>query len=180
MSIRPGVRKLVRTAHIIFTVGWLGAVAGFLVLAIAGLTSKDAQTVSAVYPAMDLITRFMIVPLSLAPLFLTGPILSLGTPWGLLRHYWILVKLVINILSTLILLLHLEPIRHLAHAALDGTLSAEDYSLQLQMVIASAAGLVALLVATALAVFKPRGMTAYGWRKQYQEHIATPEENSVN
>jgi uncharacterized membrane protein len=169
MTMRPNVRKFVRTAHIIFTVGWIGAVAGFLALAIAGLTSQDTQLVQASYLAMDLIARFIIVPLSLIPLLLTGPILSLGTPWGLFRHYWIIVKLVINILSTLILLVHLRPIQYMARVAGDGTLSSADRGAQIQLVVAAGAGLLALLVATGLAVYKPRGMTAYGWRKQYAE-----------
>ena len=166
--MKPELRKLVRTAHIIFTVGWVGALAGFLALAIAGLNSQDAQIVSAVYIAMDMVTRFVILPLSLLPLILTGPLLSLGTPWGLFRHYWIIVKLVINVLSTLILLVHLQPIGYLARAAAGGTLSRADHGLQTQMVFASGAGLAALLVATALAVYKPRGMTRYGWRKQHE------------
>ena len=164
----PGLRKFVRTAHVIFTVGWLGAVAGFLALAIAGLTSQDVQLVRAAYPAMELMTRFVIVPLSLAPL-LTGPILSLGTPWGLFRHYWILVKFLITILSTLILLVHIQPIGYLSSVAAEGTLSNADRGAQVQLVVAAAAGLLALLVATTLAVYKPRGMTPYGWRKQYEE-----------
>lgn len=177
--MRPVLRKLVRTAHVMFTVGWLGAVAAFLALAIAGLSSQDAQTVSATYIAMDLITRFVIVPLSLLPLFLTGPILSFGTPWGLFRHYWIIVKLVINVLSTIILLIHLQPIGYLARAAASETLSSADRSLQLQMVFASGAGLLALLVATALAMYKPRGMTKYGWRKQYGESSELSNRDSL-
>ena len=178
--MRPSLRKLVRTLHVTFTVGWLGAVAGFLALAIAGLSSQDAQIVSAAYLAMDLITRFVIVPLSLAPLLLTGPILSLGTPWGLFRHYWVIIKLVINFLCTIILLVHLQPIRHLAQAASSGTLSSTDRSLQIQMVVASSVGLLALLVATGLAVYKPRGMTAYGWRKQYEQLKSRDHINDVN
>jgi hypothetical protein len=171
MTLTPGIRKFMRTAHVTFTVGWLGSVAGFLALALAGLTSQDAQLVRAAYPAMELITRFVIVPLSLAPL-LTGPILSLGTPWGLFRHYWILMKFLITILSTLILLVHIQPISYLSTAAANGTLSSADSGIQLQMVIASTAALVALLVANFLAVYKPKGMTAYGWRKQYEERIS--------
>jgi hypothetical protein len=164
----PGLRKFVRTAHITFTVGWLGTVVAFLVLAIAGLISQDAKTVQAAYIAMELTARFVIVPLSLAPLLLTGPILSLGTPWGLFRHYWILAKLLINILSTIILLVHMQPISYLSRVAAAGTLSSADRGAQVQLVVAAAAGLLALLVATALAVYKPRGMTPYGWRKQYE------------
>ncbi len=36
----PGLRKFARTAHVTSSVGWLGAVAGFLALAAAGLTSQ--------------------------------------------------------------------------------------------------------------------------------------------
>jgi len=171
MTLTPGLRKFVRTAHVTFTVGWLGAVASFLALAVAGLTSQDVQLVRAAYPALELMTRFVILPLSFAPL-LTGPILSLGTPWGLFRHYWILVKFLINILSTIILLVHMQPIGYLSRVAAAGTLSSTDHDLQVQLVVAAGAGLLALLVATTLAVYKPRGMTPYGWRKQYEERAA--------
>jgi hypothetical protein len=173
MTLTPRLRRLVLTAHITFTVGWLGAVAAFVPLAIAGLTSQDAQLVRAVDLAMALIARFVIVPLSLLPL-LTGPILSLGTPWGLFRHYWILAKLLITILSTLVLQMHMQLIGRLADAAATGaSLGASLHGLQVQMVVASVAALLALLVATALAVYKPRGMTAYGWRKQYEQRIVS-------
>jgi uncharacterized membrane protein len=173
--MRPTLRKFVRTVHVIFTVGWLGTVAAFLVLAIVGLSSQDSQLVRAAYLAMDLITRFIIVPLSLVPVLLTGPLLSLGTPWGLFRHYWIIVKLIINILSTLILIVHLQPIRYMARVAAEGTISNADHGAQVQLVVAASAGLVALIVATVLAVYKPRGMTVYGWRKQYEERTVPPD-----
>ena len=173
--MRSNLRKLVRTVHVTVTVGWLGAVAGFLALAIAGLTSQDKQLISAAYLSMEIITRYVIVPLSLVPLLLTGPILSLGTPWGLFRHYWIIVKLVINVLSTLILLVHLKPIQYMARVAADGTLSSADRGAQIQLVVAAGAGLLALLVATGLAVYKPRGMTAYGWKNQYAERTESSE-----
>ena len=159
--MKPGLRKFVLTAHVTFAVGWLGAVAAFLALAIAGLTSQDAQLVRSAYLSMDLIARFVILPLSFAPL-ITGPVLSLFTPWGLFRHYWILVKLLITVLSTLILLVHLLPIRVLAAAAAEGALlPGELHGTQVQMVVASAAGLLALLVATGLGVYKPRGETPW-------------------
>jgi len=37
------------------------------------------------------------------------------------------------------------------------------------MVIASAAALAALLAATTLGVYKPRGLTSYGWRKLQEQ-----------
>jgi hypothetical protein len=176
--MKRGLRKFVLSLHITFAVGWLGAVAGFVALAIVGLKSQDPQIVRSAYLAMDLITRFVILPLSFAPL-ITGPILSLGTPWGLLRHYWILAKLLITVLSTIVLLIHLQPISYLSNAAANGTLSSADFPLQIQMVAASTAALIALLVANILAVYKPKGMTRYGWRKQYEEHTQSPDGNAV-
>ena len=169
MKLGPNLRKFIRSIHVTVTVSWLGAVAGFLALAIVGLNSQDRQLVSAMYLSMDIITRYVIVPLSLVPLVLTGPLLSLGTPWGLFRHYWIIMKLVINVLSTLILLVHLKPIQHMADIAAAGTISSADRGAQIQLVVAAGAGLLALLAATGIAVYKPRGMTAYGWQKQYGE-----------
>jgi uncharacterized membrane protein len=172
MTMTRGLRKFVLTAHITFAVSWMGAVAGFFVLAFIGLKSQDTQIVSAAYLSMDLITRFLIVPLSFAPL-ITGPILSLWTPWGLFRHYWIIAKLVITVLSTLILLIHMQPISHLSTQAATGVFSKADHQVQIQMVVASGAALVALLVATGLGVYKPKGMTPYGWRKQYEERTTS-------
>lgn len=179
MIMSRWLRKFILTAHITFAVGWLGAVAGFLALAVIGVNSQDSQIMNAAYLAMDWITRFVIVPLSFAPL-LTGPILSFGTPWGLFRHYWILVKLLITVLSTLILLIHLQPIKYLADASAQGALSGADLRIQTQMVVASTAALLALLVINGLAVYKPKGMTKYGWRKQYEERALSSNENFTN
>ncbi|HEX2696959.1 MAG TPA: hypothetical protein VHM28_04575, partial [Anaerolineales bacterium] len=127
------------------------------------------------YLAMQVIATYVIVPLSFAP-FVTGPLLSLGTPWGLFRHYWIIAKLVITILCTIIMQIHMRPISTLAVAAAKTTILGADLrQLQVQMVVASSAALVALLTALALAVYKPRGMTAYGWRKQYEERIESSD-----
>ncbi|MDF2652801.1 MAG: hypothetical protein K0Q73_8606 [Paenibacillus sp.] len=168
MAMTPYVRKFALTAHVTSSVGWLGAVAVFLALAIAGLTSKDAQMVRAAYLAMELTTRFVIVPLCLASL-LTGLITSLGTEWGLFRHYWILIKLLITILSTVGLLVHLQPISYLAGVAAETTLSSGDHQAQIQLVIVASAAMLALLVATTLSMYKPRGVTPYGWRKQNEK-----------
>ncbi len=171
MIMSPRLHKFVLTAHITSSVGWLGSVAGFLVLAVAGLTSQDSQLVRGAYLAMELVASFIIVPLSLASL-LTGLIQALGTKWGLFRHYWIVFKLVINVVSTLLLLVHMQPITHLADVAARTTLASGDYFLlQVQLVADATYAVVALLVATTLSVYKPRGMTRYGWRKQRKQRM---------
>jgi hypothetical protein len=165
----PRLCKFALTAHITSSVGWLGAVASFLALAVAGLKSQDAQTVRAAYLAMDLTAWYIIVPLSLASV-LTGLVQSRGTTWGLFRHYWVLIKFLISILATIVLLLHMQPIGHLARVVAETRLSGGDLAgLRIQLVANAGAALVALLVATALSVYKPQGMTPYGWRKQQEQ-----------
>src|SRR5438128_247342 len=105
----PGLRKLALTTHVTSSVGWLGAVAGFLCLAIAGLGSGDPQIVRAAYLAMHVTTWFVIVPFSLASL-LTGLVQALGTTWGLFRHYWVVTKLLLTSFATLLLLVHTQAI----------------------------------------------------------------------
>lgn len=160
----PRLRKFALTVHVIVSVGWFGSVAAFLALAIAGLTIQDAQMVRAAYFGMLPITRFVIVPFGLASL-LTGIISSLETEWGLFRYYWIVIKLVITVLSTIGLLVHFRPINYLAGVSAHSPLPSTDRPVQIQLVFVSCAALLALLVATALSVYKPRGLTRYGWRK---------------
>ena len=64
----PRINKFALTAHITFSVGWLGAVVVYLALAVAGLIGADAQMVRAAYLSMELIGWFVIVPFSLAAL----------------------------------------------------------------------------------------------------------------
>lgn len=169
MTLGPGLRKLALTAHVACSVGWLGAVAGFLALAVAGLASRDPRTAAAVYPAMELITIYVIVPLSLASL-LTGIIQSLGTPWGLFRHYWVLVKLLLTSLATVVLVLQQGPISYLGDAARAASVPIADLrALGTSMVIHAVGGLLVLLMTTILSVYKPRGLTRYGQRKQHEQ-----------
>jgi hypothetical protein len=169
MTMTPRLRKFALTAHVTFSVGWLGAVAAFLALAVAGMTSQDAHLMKAAYLAMELTTWFVIVPLAFISL-LSGVVSSLGTNWGLFRYYWVLLKLLITILATIVLLVHTQPIDLLAGAATNTTvLSADLQNLQFLMVTASSAALVVLIVLTVLSVYKPPGMTRYGARKQHEQ-----------
>jgi hypothetical protein len=161
MSGMQHLRKIMFTAHVVFSAGWIGAVASFLVLAINGLLSSDAADASAMYIGMKMTCWYVVVPLSLlSPM--TGVVQSLITPWRLFRHYWILVKLLMTIPSTLFLLVHLRPIDQLGHAALMmRAFSASANGLRLQLILDSAAAIVVLLVTVVLAVYKPRGLTPF-------------------
>lgn len=172
MTMTPGLRKAALTTHVTSSIGWFGAVAAFLVLALVGLFSQDRELVRAAYLAMELTIRFVIVPFAFVSL-LSGVVSSLFTRWGLFRYYWVLLKFVITILATLILLVHTQPIELLAGVAAKTTvLGANLQSQQLLMVVASGVALLVLLVLTALSVYKPQGMTPYGWRKQDEQRAA--------
>ena len=161
--MNPRLRKLSLTAHVGCSVGWAGAVASFLAISIAGLTSQDPETVRGAYLAMNVVGRWVIVPLSLAAL-LTGLVESLGTRWGLFRYYWVVVKFVLTVLAVAALLLHqFTAVEGAAKRALEapGTLPTLG-RLGVQLVADSGLGLVVLLVITALGVYKPWGMTRSG------------------
>lgn len=166
----PAVRKLALTAHVTASVGWLGAIAGFLALAVTGLVSENAPTVRAAYLAMGLTGSLVIVPLSFASL-LTGLVESLGTKWGLFRHYWVVAKLLINIFANIVLLMYMPTLTYLAREASRAQFSSADLSAlrDPSPVLHSSAALILLLLATVLGVYKPRGMTRYGWRKAREQ-----------
>jgi hypothetical protein len=164
MAMSATLRKTALTAHVVFSVGWVGLMAAFLALAIAGVTSEDEGRVRGAYLAAEVTTWYVIVPLAVASLA-SGTLQSLGTPWGLARHYWVLIKLVLTVLATVVLLVHAGPISYLADEAPRSTFSAADFAgLRTQLVIQAGAALGVLLTTTALSIFKPRGLTRRGRR----------------
>jgi hypothetical protein len=166
MSMTPRLRKLALTVHITSSVGWIGAVIAFLALVIAALSTQNGQTVRSAWIAMELIGWYSIVPLAIASL-LTGLIMSLGTPWGLFKHYWVIFKLILTIISITVLLLNMQTVSSLAAIAAQSE-SADLLGMQGELLHAGI-GLLVLLVITTLSVYKPRGMTRYGLRKQRQQ-----------
>jgi hypothetical protein len=171
MTMPPALRKFVLAVHLTFSVGWIGAVLGYLALGVSAVTSQDAQTVRAAWMAMELTGWFVIVPLAIGAL-LTGLVISLGTPWGLFRHYWVLITLMLTILSTVVLLLHMPTVSSLAHTARQAD-NAHLGGLGGDLLHAGG-GLLVLLMITVLNVYKPRGLTPYGWRKQHEQRTLVP------
>jgi len=174
MTMTPRLTKLVLTAHVTASVGWLGSVVAYLALAIAGLTSRDPQMVRAAYLSMELIGWFVVVPFSFASV-LTGVAQSLGTEWGLFRHYWILAKFVLTIGATIILLVHMQTaVSRMAVIAAETLKSSADFRPQrIQLVLHAVGGLLVLLTATTLSIYRPWGMTPYGRRKQQERRNAS-------
>lgn len=163
-------RKFTLIAHVTFSIGWFGLAAAVLVLAIAGLISDDVGVVDAAYGGTTLIWRFAIIPFALAAMT-TGLIQALSTPWGLVRHYWVVVKFLLTFGAVVLLLLHTESLLPtLSAAAIDssrGHVAAHSgIPPRIHLIVAASGTLLLLLVTTTLSIFKPWGKTAYGQRKE--------------
>jgi hypothetical protein len=172
MTMAPGVRKAALVTHVGCSVGWLGAVVTSLVIAIVGLTSRDGQLVRAAYLTLEPVGWYALIPLSLASL-VTGLIQSLGTTWGLLRHYWVVAKLLMNLFATGVLLLYTQTLGYLATLARNAASPAQLDALRDPSPSVHAGAAVALLlVALVLSIYKPRGLTAYGRRRQQSQRTA--------
>lgn len=163
LSMSPRLRKFFLTAHVSSSVGWLGAVLVYLALATASLTSHDAEAAHAGYLLLYRVAYSVIVPLSLAAL-VSGLVQSLATEWGVFRYYWVLVKFLLTSVAVTVLLLHLPTVARMSRLA-QKTFSSSDFeTLRLQLIIHAAGGLLVVLAATALSVYKPWGRTNYGRR----------------
>jgi hypothetical protein len=169
MTMSPRLRKFVLTAHVATSVGWLGAVVAYIALDVAAVARQDVQTVRAASFAMELLVWYIIVPLALASV-LVGIVNALGTSWGLFRHYWVVVKLLLTVVATVVLLVETQTIGSLADMAASGA-DPRDLPGSLPH---SIGGLVVLVITTILSVYKPRGITPYGWRKRAERTALVP------
>ena len=155
MKLSPQWRKALLTLHVATAVSVLGMDLALLVLGIASVGGVDPLTV---YPAAHLIARWLLAPLAVVALG-TGVLLGLLTPWGLLRYWWVTIKLVLTAILTGVVLSVLVP--RLGAAANSATAvdprpftDAE----RLPLVVAPAAGATLLILMVVLAIYKP------GWR----------------
>ncbi len=165
----PGVRKMALSAHLTFSIGWIGAAGAYLALGVAAETSESGETIRAAWIAMELTGWYAIVPLAVASLT-TGLVMALGTKWGLLRHYWVIFSFALTLFAIVVLMLHMPTVSSttdVAQGADPATLRGLGGDIS-----HPAIGLVVLLVVQVLNMYKPRGMTAYGQRRQHEQRDA--------
>lgn len=165
MSMRTGLRKLVLSVHLAVSVGWIGAIAAYLALDVATVATHDPGTLRAAYVGMELIARSVIVPLAIATL-ISGIVMSLGTRWGLFRHYWVVISLLLTVFATVVLLSETGTISALAARATDPSATSDELAALNSTLVHSIGGMLVLAAVLVLNVYKPRGMTRYGWRKR--------------
>ncbi|WBB67046.1 hypothetical protein [Micromonospora sp. WMMD812] len=147
--IPPGTRKALLTAHLVTSLGWLGIDLVLLTLGVAVLRGADPTVV---YPVTALLGTALFAPLSVI-VWLVGVVSALLTPWGLLRHRWVLVKLLITTVMVVLVLALLTPNLRAA-GELGAALPARDRA---DLVIAPAVSTTLMVVATVLSTYKPWG-----------------------
>jgi len=179
MTMTPALRKLALATHLSVSVGWVGAVLAYLALDVTVTTSRDQQMLRAAWIAMGLVVSWAIVPLAVAAL-LTGLIMSLGTRWGLFRHWWVLISFILTVVATLVLLSETRVIGASAAIAADPATSIDELRAIPNTLPHSAGGLLVLLVIQVLNVYKPQGMTRYGWRRQREHRLALQRASRAN
>ena len=167
-------RTLLLALHLTASVGWVGAVCAYLVLAVAIPVSGDAGTALAAWTGMELVGWYALAPLSVLAL-VSGVVLALTSRWGLLQHYWVVVSLVGTTVLTSVLLAHLPDVSRRARQARGPD---PGDVLQTSDVTHALLGLVLLVGILVLNVVKPAGLTRYGWRKQ-QERATTAARRSA-
>jgi hypothetical protein len=163
MIVGPRLRRLLLALHLSCSVGWVGAVCAYLALAFAVPATADPAVVRAAWIGMDLIGWYATVPLAVGSL-VTGLLMGAVTKWGLMRHYWVLISLVGTVILTAVLILHMPDVTAQADRA--RTLEEGDLLVMGSDILHAVIGLVLLIGILILNIYKPRGLTKYGWRKE--------------
>ena len=156
MMFSNQIRKLVLFLHVSTSVALIGAVASFLTLAIVGISFSNSETQWACSVAMNIIARFVVLPLTILSL-IVGILSSLGTPWGLVRFYWVIAKLILTAITLIVLLLQMHAISQLAEIAIARNSTLDDFGLQMRMIVHGSGGLGVLIAIMVLSIWKPRG-----------------------
>lgn len=161
-------RKVWLTLHIGVGVGWLGVSLVMLALSVVGMTTNRPELRHGAYLFMETFNVALAVP-SVFLAIVTGVTVSLGTPWGLVKHRWVLVKLIIALSLPVLATFEGPWIDDLA--ARTENPAAEPGGTGILLVCAMALFLLLLWTATILSVFKPGGQTRWGRRAQRRSGI---------
>jgi uncharacterized membrane protein len=141
------LRRAVLTAHIIASVGLLGDTAAVLLVNVRAATTDDPAVAAASYDLLATFSAVFGIPLSMTAL-LTGIVLGLSSKWGVLRHGWVTIKLLVILSVILVGAFVIGPATE--------TMRSGDGGTEPILIAASAYDVLALALATGLSVYKPR------------------------
>lgn len=157
MRLSTRARKFVLLVHIAAAGAWLGLDLVLGILVVTALTSPDPTGAAAAAASIAMFATLPLVVVGLVTL-LTGVLLGFATKYGLMRYWWVLVKLVINVVLVVLVVIVLSPgvtaLGEASRAALEeGVAPSVTGTLLFPPIVSSTA----LIVAMTLAVFKPWG-----------------------
>ena len=151
------MRKGVLVVHVVSAGVWIGIDVVMGVVIFTALLSADDNTRALCYRALELFAVWPLLTTGLVCLA-SGVVLGLGTKWGLVRYWWVAIKLALNIVLSALVLVALRP--GVMEAAEQGRrfASGEAASLAVgDLIFPPVVSPTALLIAFVLAVFKPWG-----------------------
>jgi hypothetical protein len=157
-----------QAVHVIVSVGWLGTDLCILALGITGQVTSNPHTRYAAYTALAVMGRVMTIPISLLAL-LTGLLLALGTAWGLVRNYWVLVKLTLTLIAVILTIFPLrfmmtDAAAEIAKVPVEKATSVGLGMVGINLIVAPIVALCLYSTNVVLSIFKPWGKTIYGRR----------------
>lgn len=160
-KLKPWLRKSLLVVHVVAAGAWLGIDVIVAVLVGAGWFSDVPAVQGVAYQALG---RFIVAPMLVAGLLclVTGLALGLGTKWGLVRYWWVAVKLALNVALCILIVVLLRPgmadVRGYGAALSTGAPVTENMSGDpASLFFPPAVSLTALTIAITLSVFKPWG-----------------------
>jgi hypothetical protein len=157
IHLSRGWHKAMLVTHIVSGGAWIGVDVIVAVLVLTGRFAGDLQVRSLAYQAL---ATFVVWPTLASGLvcLATGVILGLATTWGLVRYWWVAVKLVLNLVLCSLILLVLQPgMDEVAAYGRNLLTGSPDPATVSQLFFPPAVSLTTLTLATVLAVFKPWG-----------------------
>jgi hypothetical protein len=153
------LRRTTLVVHLVSAGTWIGIDVVVAVLVLAGRFGGDAATRGIAYQALSL---FIAWPMLISGLIclVSGVILGIGTPWGLIRYWWVAVKLAINVVLCILIIFVLQPgMADIGAYGRDLAAGVPTHSSVSTLFFPPAVSLTALSLATLLSVFKPWGRT---------------------
>ncbi|MDX2680484.1 PDR/VanB family oxidoreductase [Streptomyces sp. NY05-11A] len=167
-------RKVTLAVHILSSVGWVGLSLSMATLALIGYLTSDPGVAEGAYYAMYVFDESTVSLVSLV-CGASGVLLGCGTPWGLMRHWWVLVKWVLTLAVAAFAWVYTHPLvltaAEKAAAAEGGVYRPGTEGTLLAWTVPPVFGV--LVFTGVLSVYKPWGRTRRG-RRYAQTRAAAP------
>jgi uncharacterized membrane protein len=147
-------RKVWLVVHIVSAGAWIGMDLVMGVLVFAAMVTGDPATAALCYQVLAVFAVWPMLTMGVTCL-ISGIVLGIGSKYGLVRYWWVAVKLALNVVLCVLVLFALR----------SGVQEAAEYGRTMTgpapdgMVFPPIVSTVSLLFATVISVFKPWGRT---------------------